>query len=74
MKKIHDTELLLTEVGNYDEFFNNYLDIGRKLTAFYFEDRYPSGPIFSYSEEEVKEILDNVEKLINKIENLLKNL
>ena len=74
LKKIHDIELLLTEAVNYDKFFNNYLNIGRRLTAFYFEDRYPPGPILSYIKEEVNEIIDKGNEIINKIENLLKDL
>ena len=58
LKKIHDIELLITEAMSFDEKFQKYLDLGRKLTAFYYEERYPPGPITSYSKEEIKEILE----------------
>jgi len=55
LKKIHDLELLITEAMNFNADFQEYLDLGRKLTAFYYEERYPPGPVTSYSREE-KEI------------------
>ena len=69
LKKIHDIEVLLTEAIKYDKLFKKYLDIGRKLTAFYFEDRYPPGPSLSYTKEEVKEMIDGGNEIINIIEN-----
>lgn len=67
LKKIHDLEVLITEAIKFDNFFHKYLDFGRKLTAFYFEERYPPGPVSSYSEEEVNEILNLAEEIIEKI-------
>lgn len=67
LKKIHDLELLVTEAMNFDAIFQKYLDLGRKLTAFYFEERYPPGPITSCSKEEIKEILVEAEEIINKL-------
>ncbi len=70
LKKIHDLETLITEAMNFDDFFQRYLDYGRKLTAFYFEERYPPGPVSSFSEEEVKNMLEIAEEIIENI-NLL---
>jgi len=67
LKKIHDLELLVTEAMNFDDKLQKYLDLGRKLTAFYFEERYPPGPITSCSKEEIKEILVEAEEIINKL-------
>ena len=67
LKKIHDLEILITESINFDEFFQPYLDYGRKLTAFYFEERYPPGPVSSFSEEEVKNMLEIAEEIIDNI-------
>ncbi|NVM27236.1 MAG: HEPN domain-containing protein [Candidatus Helarchaeota archaeon] len=39
LKKIHDLELLFTEAINFNKKFQKYLDFGRKLTAFYYEER-----------------------------------
>lgn len=72
LKKIHDIELLLTEAMNFDDEFQKYLDFGRKLTAFYYEERYPPGPITSYSKEEIKEILDVAEEIIDKLKEGIK--
>ena len=36
------------------------------ITAFYYEERYPPGPITSYSKEEIKEILEEAEEIIDK--------
>jgi HEPN domain-containing protein len=52
LKKIHDLELLVTEAISFDDEFQKYLDFGRKLTAFYYEEQYPPGPITPYSKEE----------------------
>ena len=67
LKKIHDLELLITEAINFDTFFQKYLDLGRKLTAAYYEDRYPPCPTTPYSKEEVREMLEVAEEAINKI-------
>ena len=72
LKKIHDLETLITEAMNFDNFFQTYLDYGRKLTAFYFEERYPPGPVSSFSEEEVKNMLEIAEEIIENINLLIK--
>ena len=72
LKKIHDLEILITEALEFDEIFQPYLDYGRKLTAFYFEERYPPGPVSSFSEEEVKNMLEITEEIIERINLLIK--
>ena len=67
LKKIHDLELLITEAMNFNAFYQKHLDLGRKLTAFYYEERYPPGPITSYSKQEVKEMLEEAEEIISKL-------
>ena len=54
LKKIHDSELLITEALSFDDELQKYLDPGRELTAFYYEERYPPGPITYYSKEEIE--------------------
>jgi len=66
-KKIHDLELLITEAVNFDADFQKYLDFGRKLTASYYEERYPPGPITSYSKEEIEKMLGTAEQIISKL-------
>lgn len=67
LKKIHDLETLITEAISFDAEFQRYLNFGRKLTAFYYEERYPPGPITSYSKKEVREILEITEEIINRL-------
>lgn len=67
LKKVHDLEVLITEAIKFDDSFKEYLDFGRKLTGFYFEGRYPPGPISTYSKEEIKKILNIAEGVIEKI-------
>jgi HEPN domain-containing protein len=66
LKKIHDLEMLITEAVTFDVEFQKYLDFGRKLTAFYSEERYPPGPITSYSKKETGEMLKTAEEIINR--------
>lgn len=67
LKKIHDLETLLTYAIDFDKNFKRYLDLGRKLTAFYYESRYPPGPLTPYSVSKIKEILEEAEELMEKI-------
>lgn len=67
LKKIHDLELLVTEAMFFNDEFQKYLDLGRKLTAFYYEERYPPGPITYYSKEEIEEILEIADEIIKEL-------
>ena len=64
LRKIHNLETLLTEAMDHDAQFERYLDLGRELTAFYFEERYPPEPLPEYSDEEVKKLIDGARELI----------
>ena len=57
---------------SFDDDFQKYLDFGRELTAFYYEEWYPPGPITSYSKEEIEEILGVAEEIINKLKEEIK--
>jgi HEPN domain-containing protein len=67
LKKIHDIHILLSEAIKFNESLSIFLDFGKKLTAFYYEERYPPGPIPYVSKEEAEEMLNTAEKLIEKI-------
>jgi HEPN domain-containing protein len=67
LKKIHDLETLISEAVDFDSSFENYLEVGRRLTAFYYMERYPPGPIPSYSAEETGQMLEAAGKLVEKI-------
>jgi len=72
LKKIHDLETLITEAVDFDSSFEPYLDIGRRLTAFYYTERYPPGPVPSHSAEETRYMMEMASELIEKIRNALK--
>lgn len=67
LKKIHDLEILVTEAMSFDDGFQKYLDFGRKLTAFYYEERYPPGPITPYLKEEIEKMIETAEEIITKL-------
>jgi len=67
LKKIHDIYILLLEVTKHNVSFKKFLDIGKKLTSFYYENRYPPGLPSEIQEEEAKEILEEVERIIELI-------
>ncbi len=71
LKKIHDLEMLITESMDFDNTFEGYLDFGRKLTGFYYEERYPPGHIPSYSKEEVGEVLKTAEDVIERLKEVI---
>lgn len=64
LKKIHDIETLIVEASKYDNSFMEFLDLSRKLTSFYYETRYPPGPLPEVSDDETKEIIEKAEKII----------
>lgn len=72
LKKIHDIYILLSEAVNFNDFFKGFLDIGKKLTAFYYEERYPPGPLPEILEKEAEEILEQAEKIITFIKEEVK--
>ena len=70
LRKIHDLELLVEEATKYDKSFVPFLDLARRLSAFYIEDRYPPGPTRGYSQEEIATIYAQAADLITKFKNL----
>lgn len=70
LRKIHDLELLVEEAAKYDKSFVPFLDLARRLSAFYIEDRYPPGPPHDYSREEISTIFAQASDLITKFKDL----
>jgi HEPN domain-containing protein len=68
LRKIHDLELLVEEATKYDKSFIPFLDLARRLSAFYIEDRYPPGPARGYSQEEIATIYAQASDLITKFQ------
>ena len=73
LKKIHDLETLLAEASDFDRTIGDYLDLGRRLTAFYYIERYPSGPVPLYSAEETRRLYNRGSALIQHILDQLEN-
>jgi HEPN domain-containing protein len=71
LRKIHDLETLITDAMDVDSAFETYLDLGRRLTAFYYTERYPPGPLPSYKAGETTRLLEQTEALIRKIKSQL---
>ncbi|MFQ6099680.1 MAG: hypothetical protein ACE5OS_00385, partial [Anaerolineae bacterium] len=67
----HDLETLITNATDFDDIFADYLDIGRKLTAFYYTERYPPGPVLSYPTGETTQMLEAAIEIIEKIKDRL---
>lgn len=68
LKKVHDLEFLITEAMKHERRLKKHLDLGRKLTGLYFEERYPPGPMTALSLEETTKLLDEAEVLIQLLE------
>ncbi len=66
LKKIHDLETLIIEAVDFDSAFEAYLDVGRRLTAFYYMERYPPGPVPSYPVEETQQMLEVANEFVEK--------
>jgi len=64
LKKIHDLETLFTEAGKHDKIFAKHLDLGRILTAYYYENRYPPGPIPGINKKKIRTIYSTTLKII----------
>lgn len=71
LRKIHDLETLITDAMDVESAFETYLDLGRRLTAFYYTERYPPGPVPSYAVEETRRLLKQTEALIRRIKSQL---
>jgi HEPN domain-containing protein len=70
LRRIHDLELLIEEAAKYDKGFIPFLDLARRLSAYYIADRYPPGPTHGYSREEIKTIFTEASDLITKFKGL----
>lgn len=67
LRKIHDLETLITEASGFSPALQKYLDFGRKLTAFYYEQRYPPAPVSPYPKEETTNMLETACQIIDRL-------
>jgi len=72
LKKTHDLAELVDTAREYDTTFSDYLDMARRLTAYYVEDRYPPGPPVDYPREEIAEVMEQTSNLISRIKEALR--
>ncbi len=68
LKKIHDLRELIFRAQEYDPAFGKFLELARKLTAIYVENRYPTFSPADYPEEEIASLIEQTETLIALIE------
>lgn len=65
--KIHELDVLINHIADFDNDLSGFLDICEKASKYYLEDRYPPGPPVEYEYEEIKSDLDRAGDLIKKI-------
>ncbi len=65
--KIHELDTLLNLIAQFDNSFDDFIELCEKVTKYYIEERYPPGPLTIYTYEEIKEDLDNAKNIITKI-------
>lgn len=65
--KIHELDVLINHIADFDNALGDFLDICEKASKYYLADRYPPGPPAEYGYEEIKSDLDRAGNLIKKI-------
>jgi HEPN domain-containing protein len=65
LKKIHDLRELIFRAQDFNPAFGNFLELARRLTAIYVEDRYPTFSPSDYPKEEIESLIGQTEKLIS---------
>lgn len=70
--KIHELDSLLNFISKFDDSFGDFIEICEKASKYYIEERYPPGPLTSYTYEEIKADLDSARNLIKEIKRKLK--
>jgi len=67
LRKTHDLESLLYELIEHIPECRDYLDLGRILTTFFEEDRYPPGSKIELNVEDMHYYFDNVERFLDTV-------
>lgn len=70
-RKTHNLDFLLKRVIELDSGFDGFIDLCRKATRYYIEERYPPSPVPQYTYEEIKMDLDRAWELVKKIQGKL---
>lgn len=72
LKRTHDLRELVQTAVEYDPSFKDYIEMARLLTAYYLDYRYPPGPPADYPRQDIANMLEQTEKLTDKINKSIK--
>ena len=67
LERIHDLEALLDKAIEYDPTFEEFREVGHKITRYYVNDRYPDADRTDLTREGVGESFDQIRPMIQKI-------
>ena len=66
LRRVHDIEVLLNEAARIDASFGEFREHGRKMTQYYFEDRYPYIVASELNRDEIEASLAIAERIVGK--------
>jgi len=66
LRRVHDIEVLLNEAARLDVSFEEFREHGRKMTQYYFEDRYPYIVASDLTREEIEASFAVAERIVGK--------
>lgn len=66
LRRVHDIEVLLNEAARLDASFEEFREHCRKMTQYYFEDRYPYIVASELTRDEIEASLAIAERIIGK--------
>jgi HEPN domain-containing protein len=66
LRRVHDIEVLLNEAARLDASFGEFREHGRKMTQYYFEDRYPYIVASELTRDEIEASLAVAERIVGK--------
>jgi HEPN domain-containing protein len=66
LRRVHDIEVLLNEAARLDASFGEFREHGRKMTQYYFEDRYPYIVASDLTRDEIEASLAVAERIVGK--------
>jgi len=66
LRRVHDIEVLLNEAARLDASFGEFREQGRKMTQYYFEDRYPYIVASELTRDEIEASLAMAERIVGK--------
>lgn len=68
LRRVHDVEVLLNDAVEHNSGLEEFREQCRKITQYYFEDRYPNIVASELTRDEVAESLAAAERLISRIQ------